>query len=345
MFTYRIRAFKSLYSELMVLSTQKRVLSQYVTPITSIVTATDDTHAKGVFPEFSPAKGDKVDNLVNTTLDTPRSTTLADLVKYSSDLQRLIALGVSLRDVESKEGAAELVANIKYYPQVDEVVTLLRAVGVERIGDVISRCPFLLAEGAESLRLKLMYLSSRRFSRTQITRLVTTQPCWLLEGLTEVDAKLAAVKQIFQLSNGELRDVVSRSPKVALLDTLLLQRFKVILNAAYDLEPLQIKALVIGCPSATRIGERNLRQRMDYLTETMHLSKEQILAWPSILRCRQRIVKERHSVLSHLNLHEYDSSKPGYVSLQRLVSGTDENFCKDVAKIPLNLYYDYIKTF
>lgn len=42
---------------------------------------------------------------------------------------------------------------------------------------------------------------------------------------------------------------------------------------------------------------------------------------------------------------EYDSTKPGYVSLQRLVTGKDEEFCKHVAKISTNLYYDYLKTF
>lgn len=77
----------------------------------------------------------------------------------------------------------------------------------------------------------------------------------------------------------------------------------------------------------------------------MKLDISQVLAWPIVLRCRQRILKERHSILAHLNMAEYDSTKPGYVSLQRLVTGKDEEFCKHVAKISTNLYYDYLKTF
>lgn len=48
----------------------------------------------------------------------PGLTTLTDLVKYSTDLQMLVALGVSLKDVEKHEEALDLLSNIKYYPTV-----------------------------------------------------------------------------------------------------------------------------------------------------------------------------------------------------------------------------------
>lgn len=83
---------------------------------------------------------------------------------------------------------------------------------------------------------------------------------------------------------------------------------------------------------------------MNYLVETMGIKVEEIISWPGILRCRQRIVKERHSVLAHLKMAEYEKTKPGYVSLPRLVSKTDADFCENVAKVPLQLYYDYLKT-
>lgn len=49
-------------------------------------------------------------------------------------------------------------------------------------------------------------------------------------------------------------------------------------------------------------------------------------------------------MLAHLNKAVYDTSEPGYVSLQTLVSGSTENFCKNVAKISEEQYYDFLKT-
>lgn len=81
-----------------------------------------------------------------------------------------------------------------------DIVTLLTQVGVETVGETISKYPFILGEGAESIKLKLVYLSSRRFTRKQIANMITSQPRLLLQDIEEIDARLGAIQQIFRLS-------------------------------------------------------------------------------------------------------------------------------------------------
>lgn len=92
------------------------------------------------------------------------------------------------------------------------------------------------------------------------------------------------------------------------------------------------------------VARTSLKRRLDFLLDTMEISMEQIIAWPSVLRNRERRIEERHKLLKHLGLAEYDATKAGYVSLQRLVSGKTDVFCSEVAHISEQQYFDFIKT-
>lgn len=92
------------------------------------------------------------------------------------------------------------------------------------------------------------------------------------------------------------------------------------------------------------VATTSLKRRLDFLLDTMEIAMEQIIAWPSVLRNRERRIEERHKLLKHLGLAEYDATKAGYVSLQRLVSGKTDVFCSEVAHISEQQYFDFIKT-
>ena len=70
------------------------------------------------FSRISAAKKAQAKILLETKISNPSLTTLAELTKYSPDLQKLVALGVSLREVEECDGAPDLLANLKYYPHI-----------------------------------------------------------------------------------------------------------------------------------------------------------------------------------------------------------------------------------
>ena len=56
-----------------------------------------------------------VTNLMENEARQPGLTTMTDAVQYSPDLQMLVALGVSLKDVEKINGALDFLTEIKYY--------------------------------------------------------------------------------------------------------------------------------------------------------------------------------------------------------------------------------------
>jgi len=92
------------------------------------------------------------------------------------------------------------------------------------------------------------------------------------------------------------------------------------------------------------IAKPRLMGRLDYLLDVMKLSKEDILSWPGVLRCRELRLRERHSLLKHLNRAQYSPTEFGYISLKDLCSNSDEHFREHVAKITPEDYLNYMKT-
>lgn len=77
----------------------------------------------------------------------------------------------------------------------------------------------------------------------------------------------------------------------------------------------------------------------------MGLSHTFICTEPKILICRKSRLERRHKVLVELKRNQYDPTKPLYVSLFDLISGTDIDFCEKIAKIPIKIYNDFLKSF
>lgn len=81
----------------------------------SRVSSTDDGYGRSL-------TADRVKK-APTVLDDPRlhsadQSTLTELVKYSTDLQKLVALGVSFTEVEKHEGGPDVLANTPYDPVI-----------------------------------------------------------------------------------------------------------------------------------------------------------------------------------------------------------------------------------
>lgn len=91
-------------------------------------------------------------------------------------------------------------------------------------------------------------------------------------------------------------------------------------------------------------GQRNLADTFDYAHNTMNLSHEIIVKQSSILSCRKSRLDARHKFLVHLKKAQYDPSKPLYVSPKNIVSGTDSEFCANIANTTILTYNDFLKT-
>lgn len=77
----------------------------------------------------------------------------------------------------------------------------------------------------------------------------------------------------------------------------------------------------------------------------MQLQHDFIVQMPQVLLCRKTRLEHRHSFLVEIKKAQYDPSKPMYVSPLALVSGTDTDFCRDIAKTSIEAYNAFLKTF
>lgn len=90
---------------------------------------------------------------------------------------------------------------------------------------------------------------------------------------------------------------------------------------------------------------RRLVNVFEYAHDEMQLPHDILAKSPNILLCRKTRLQQRHMFLVELKKAQYDPTKPLYVSPQILVSGTDVDFCRDVAKTSIDVYNEFLKTF
>lgn len=87
-----------------------------------------------------------------------------------------------------------------------------------------------------------------------------------------------------------------------------------------------------------------LLNTFEYAHDEMQLQHDFIVQIPQILFCRKTRLQQRHLFLVEMKRAQYDPSKPMYVSPLALVSGTDLDFCRDVAKTTVEIYNAFLKT-
>lgn len=85
-------------------------------------------------------------------------------------------------------------------------------------------------------------------------------------------------------------------------------------------------------------------ERFDYIHNEIGFSHESIVRWPTVLRTRISILRPRHQFLKFLKRDQFDPSLENYVSPQALVTIDDVDFCNCVAKVPVKLFNDFLKT-
>lgn len=92
------------------------------------------------------------------------------------------------------------------------------------------------------------------------------------------------------------------------------------------------------------IGRKKLVELFDYIHNTMKLPHEIMTKQAAILSCRLEKIRTRHEYLKALGKVQYDPTKPMYISPMSIVSGTDVDFCSNVAKTTVETYNMFLKS-
>ncbi|KAK6959944.1 transcription termination factor 3 mitochondrial [Biomphalaria glabrata] len=106
----------------------------------------------------------------------------------------------------------------------------------------------------------------------------------------------------------------------------------------------ELKEIILKEPSLYMNNKNAMVKRFEYLHNTMLLDHHQVVQWPGVLSSRMFIIKTRHMFLLSLGRAQYDPCQENFVSLKALVTGTDQEFCHNVAKCDVNKFYDFCKT-
>lgn len=275
-----------------------------------------------------------------------RSFSLAPYVNQSETLRRLIELGVDLSKVEKKAGQASYILKMDFEKDAMPYIRFLHSIGVpsDELGQFITKNPGIFQEDLDHLQVRVNYLAAKKFSADDISRIVTKAPAMLSMTTKDLDKQLGYYQKEFRLTGDEVRYVITRYPKLTTANMASVQDMKFNLKEFMGYTDGELKQALLDCPRLYLRGSKEVKERFAYLYNEMKISADSIIKWPNILSTRTNIIRQRHLFLKHLGRDQFDPKKTNFVSLKTLVTGTDVDFCQNIAKTTVSEYNTFLKT-
>ncbi|KAF0288592.1 Transcription termination factor 3, mitochondrial [Amphibalanus amphitrite] len=275
-----------------------------------------------------------------------RTRGLAPFVAASADLRRLLALGVDVSGWDRRPGIPQLVLRLQWERDMAPRIRFLHDAGVpsDRLAAFITRNPLIFKERLDDLQVRVNYLEAKRFTREQISSVLSRDPFWLMFSTARIDRRLGLYAGLFGLRATELRQLAAKCPDLITSNVQHVKDSLFTIKEEFGFERAELKQILLGKPKVFMLSRWALQDRLQYLHNEMGLTHELIAESPNVLTYRSWRVRQRHLMLNMLRRDQYDRSRPGYVSLDRLVGTTDEEFCRDVAQVPVASYNEFLKT-
>lgn len=109
------------------------------------------------------------------------SFNLAPFVNNSETLQNMIKLGVDLHKISRKPKDMEFFMGLDFEKDMKPYLRFLGDyVEPDRLGYFITKNPVIFGTSLDDLQVRINYLKSKRFASTDIKRIVSANPFWLL---------------------------------------------------------------------------------------------------------------------------------------------------------------------
>ena len=110
-------------------------------------------------------------------------------------------------------------------------------------------------------------------------------------------------------------------------------------------KPSECQDLVLSYPDVYMVeDEEELEMTAKFLHNEVGYPHETLVKFPTTLLTNHTANRPRLLFLKKLNRDQFDPTLPNYVSPKSMVLTTDQEFCKDVAKISLGVFNDFLKT-
>ncbi|XP_074056439.1 transcription termination factor 3, mitochondrial isoform X2 [Macrotis lagotis] len=276
----------------------------------------------------------------------PASFTLKDYVDRSETLQKLVLLGVNLSKLEKRPGAGTLLLRLDFENDIQKILLFLKDIGVEdkQLGAFLTKNYIILTEDLENLRTRVAYLESKKFSKTDISRMIVNAPYLLSFPVDRLDNRLGFIQKELGLNVQKTRDLVIRLPRLLTGSLEPVKENMKVYQLQLGFKHNEIQHMVTRIPKILTASKRKLTDTFDYVHNVMNIPHHIIVKFPQVFNSKLLKIKERHLFLTFLGKAQYDPQKPNYISLDRLVSIPDEVFCKEVAKASLQDFETFLKT-
>jgi len=302
--------------------------------------------------EVSPTQMvDKVELQENTAVLNP-TFTLAGVIDECPTLQRLVDLGVNLSKWESRNGndsleTAALAMSLDFGKDIAPRLRFLVDHGVKpsNLGHLLTENPDLFKVQLDDMKVRVEYLTWRKFSVKSIAAILNSCPQWLNYSVADVDRRLGYFQRAFGLTGQQVRRLTLASPDLIVWDgvNMSVERVRHLLTNDLEFGEHDAKETLLRAPQVfMQWDEDSIRETHSVLRQMY--TNQVLLHWPAILAVPAREVKTRHAFLRFLGKSQYDPKKPNYVSPKVISETTDQEFCAQVAKVPIDIFNKFLLT-
>uniref|UniRef100_A0A3Q3XLV7 Transcription termination factor 3, mitochondrial n=1 Tax=Mola mola TaxID=94237 RepID=A0A3Q3XLV7_MOLML len=276
----------------------------------------------------------------------PASTSLRDYVDQSETLSKLVQLGVNLWKLEQRPNVGSMLLRLNFDTDVAPRLMFLKDIGVEahRFGYILTHNPFILTESLENLQARVNYLKLKKFSSETVASMVSKAPYLLNFSVKRLDNRLGFFQTQLNVSASNTRDIVARLPRLLCGSLEPVKENLKVCEIELGFKENEIQRIVIAVPKVLTANKRKLTQIFDFLHNTMKVPHHLIAKFPQVLNTKYLRIRERHMFLEYLGKAQYDPALPNYISLDRLVSLPDQDFCTMLALATLEDFYLFQKT-
>ncbi|NP_001380777.1 transcription termination factor 3, mitochondrial isoform X1 [Bombyx mori] len=270
---------------------------------------------------------------------------LAAYVNHSKTLQNLIDLNVNISKFEKKPYIIEKLLKLDFEKNMkSHIVFLSDYVNMEQMGEFFTKNPMIFCEHLEDLKTRVNYLESKRFSDSEIKRIISKNPYWLNFSTIRIDRRFGFYQQYFDLSGKNVRCLATTQPKLITYNLHHVKCNTFAIKEEMGFKDEEIKLLLLNKPKLWMINQRMLIERFNYIHNIMKIPHTTILENAGVLLSRVFRIKQRHLFLQSLGRAQYDPKKVNYVPIKALVEKSDVEFCNNFAKCDIDDFNMFLKT-
>ncbi|KHN75260.1 mTERF domain-containing protein 1, mitochondrial [Toxocara canis] len=281
-------------------------------------------------------------------LPPTHSRSLAEFVNHLPVLQNLVELGVDLLEVDTNnDQLGRHLVRLNWDRDVRPKLEWLLEIGIplNQLGSYLTKNPFFLIMDLSSMKVRVNYLYSKKFTKKQIVKIITEFRYWLNTDVRTMDSRLGWIQKSFSLSGDEVRLLIVKEPRIVMFGVAPLQRLRNTFLKEMEFTEEEVKKMLLEDPRLFLMDVSHVTMSYAYLHYSMGLANGQLVNFPLALRCSVASIRRRHEYLVKLKRDNYFEDTPDSISLQQLLHPSDKYFAVNVARTFLAAYNQFLKTY